>query len=102
MGGAVFPYGRGNSSNADLLQKDLIPACQAFQNCCISAPDPMAGHCRPRPPPETPKRTQTSLAQSLVRLLFLSLGFWYTQGFDCAFQESLFPSPCRSSIIKSC
>ena len=57
----------------------------------ISAPDPTAGHCRPRPPPETPKHTQASLAQSLVGFLLLSPGFWYAQGFDYAFQESLFP-----------
>ena len=57
----------------------------------FSAPNPMSGHCRPTPPPETPEHSQASLAQYLVGSLFLSPGSWYAQGFVCTLQESLFP-----------
>ena len=57
----------------------------------FSAPDPAAGHCRRTPPLETPAHSQASLAQSLVGSLLLSPGSWYTQGFVCALQESVFP-----------
>ena len=54
----------------------------------FSAPDPTAGHCRPTPPPTTPRHSQASLAQSLpVGSLFLSPGSWCAQGFVCALQE---------------
>ena len=58
----------------------------------FSAPDPAAGHCGPTPPPETPRHSQASLAQSLMGTLFLSLGSWCTQGFICALQESVSPA----------
>ena len=57
----------------------------------LSDPNPVTGHCLPTPPPETPGHSWVSLGQSLVGLLLLSPGFWYAQGFDYAFQESLFP-----------
>ena len=57
MGGAVFPYGKGNGSNADLLPEDLSQQARPSRTSVISAPDPMVGHCRPRPPPESPKHT---------------------------------------------
>ena len=78
-------YDRGNEGNGDLLQKGLC------QYCCIQCPDPTAGHCRLTPPLETPGHSQASLAQSLVGTLLLSPGSWYTQGFVCALQESVFP-----------
>ena len=40
--------------------------------------DTTAGLCRPTLPPETPGHSQASLAQSLVRTLFLSPGSWCT------------------------
>lgn len=67
----------------DLFQKDL---CQY-----VSVPDPMAGHCQPMPPPETPRHSQPSLAQSLVGSLLLSPGSWWVHLYVCAHQESLFP-----------
>ena len=78
----------------------------SFRRACartvvFSAPDPEAGHCRPLPLPETPGRSQASLAQSLVGSLLLSPRSWCTQGFVCARQESVFPQSCRSSVIKS-
>ena len=57
----------------------------------LSAPDPAAGRCRPTPPPETPAHSQESLGQSLVGSLLLSPGYWCTQGFVCALQESVSP-----------
>ena len=57
----------------------------------FSTPNPAGGHCWPTPPSETPRHSQTSLDQSLVEALFLSPGFWCTQGFVCALQGSVSP-----------
>ena len=57
----------------------------------FSAPDPAAGHCQLTPLLETLLHSQASLDQSLVGSLLLSPGFWCTQGFVCAFQESVSP-----------
>ena len=73
-------YGRGN-----LLQEGLC------LHCCIHCPDPMAGHCQPMPPPETPGHSQASLAQSLMGSLILSPGSWCVQGFAFDLQESVSP-----------
>ena len=62
----------------------------------VSAPNPAAGHCWPRPPPETPGHSQASLSQSLMRSLLLSPGSWCAQGFVCALQGSVSPF-CISS-----
>ena len=61
----------------------------------LSAPDPAAGHCRPRPPPETPGHSRASLGQSLVGPLLLSSGSWCTQSFVCTHQESISPVLCK-------
>ena len=50
----------------------------------LSAPNPIAGHRRPTPPPETPGHSQASLNQSLVGSLLLSPGSWCAQGSVCA------------------
>ena len=71
-------------------------ACTA----ALSTHDATAGHCRPTPPLETPGHSQASLGQSLVGSMFLSPGFWCTQGFVCALRV-LFPQSCVSSVIKS-
>ena len=65
-------------------------------------PDPTAGFCGATPPIETPKHSQTSLAQSPVGSQLLSPASWCTQGFVCVLQDSLFPQSRGSSIIKSC
>ena len=57
----------------------------------LSAPDPAAGHCQPRPPPETPGHLRASLGQSLVGDCSFLLGPG-AQGSVCALQQS-FPSP---------
>ena len=57
----------------------------------LSAPDPVAGHCRATPLLETPGPSQASLAQSLVGSLLLSPGSWWAHRYVCAHQESLFP-----------
>ena len=45
----------------------------------FSASDPSAGHCRPRPLPETPGYSQAMLVQFLLGTLLLSPGSWCTQ-----------------------
>ena len=67
------------------------PACTGTLN----APDHVAGHCRPTPPPEASGHPQASLGQSLVGSLLLSTGSWYAQGFVCALQESVSPVLCK-------
>ena len=47
-------YGGGNEGNGDLLQK--APGIIVT----LSAPSPAAGHCQPRPLPETPEHSQAS------------------------------------------
>ena len=42
----------------------------------LSAPDPVAGHYQPTPPPETPVYSQARLGQSLVGSLLLYLLLW--------------------------
>ena len=50
----------------------------------LSAPSPVAGHCRPTPLLETPGHSWASLGQSLVGSLLLSPVSWCTQGSVCA------------------
>ena len=61
----------------------------------LSAPDPAAGHCQPRPPLETPGHSWANQGQSLMRSLLLSPGSWCAQGFVCALQESVSPVLCK-------
>ena len=82
-------YGGGNEDNGNLLQK--VPCRHCYTQC----PQPCS-----RPPPthastETLGHSRASLGQSLVRLLLLSLGSWYAQGFVCALQESVSPVLCK-------
>ena len=66
----------------------------------FSSPDPMADHCRPMPPPETPGHSQGRLAQSPVGSLLLSPGSWCAQGFLVP-SKSLFPPYFGSFVVKS-
>ena len=61
----------------------------------LSAPKPAAGHCWPRPLPETPGHSWASLSQSLVGSLLLSLGSWCIQSSICALQDSVSPVLCK-------
>ena len=61
-----------------------------------SAPKPVAGHCRPTPPPEAPAHSWASLGQSLVGSLLLSPGTLCTR-FCCALQETISQSCVSSS-----
>ena len=61
----------------------------------LSAPNPAAGHCQPKPLPETPGHSWASLGQSLLGSLFLSPGPWCAQGFVCTLQESVYPVLCK-------
>ena len=72
----------------------------SFKRSCacaaaLSAPNPAADHHRPMPLPEAPGHSQVSLGQPLVGSLLLSPGSWYTQGFVCALQASVFPVLCK-------
>ena len=87
--------GEGNEDNGDLLQE--VPCMHCHTQCL----DPAAGHHRPTPPPDAPGHPQTSLGQSLVGSLLLSLGSWCTQGVFCvcvcvcALQQSASPVLCK-------
>ena len=59
--------GEGNEDNGNLLQE--VPRMHCHTQCL----NPAAGHHRPTPP-DTPGHPQTSLGQSLVGSLLLSLG----------------------------
>ena len=61
----------------------------------FSAHNPAAGHCQPKPLPESPGHSWASLGQSLVRSLLLSPGSWCAQGVVCALQECVSPVLCK-------
>ena len=85
-------YGRGNG---DLLQKDLCQNTLHLPGLLYSVlltPQQAIDNlhlCRRL----LDTHTQVWLTHSLVGSLFLSSGFWCTQGFVCALQES-FPHSC--------
>ena len=54
------------------------------------------------PPPETPKHSQASLAQSLVGVTAPFSWALMCTRFCCAPEESLSPQSCGSSVMKSC
>ena len=56
----------------------------ASRTVVVSSPDPMAGPCQPKPPPETPGQSQASPAQSLVGSFLLSPESWCKEGFVVA------------------
>ena len=62
----------------------------------LSAPNPVAGHRQPTPPPETPGHSQASLGQSLVGSLLLSPGPGAHKVLFVP-SKSLFPQSCVSS-----
>ena len=68
------------------------------RTAALNAPNPVAGHHQPTPPPETPGHSRANLGQSLVGSLLLSPGSWCTQG--CFFfvpSKNLFPQFCVGS-----
>ena len=63
----------------------------------------MAGYCWPTPPPEIPRRSQASLAQSLAGSLLLSPRFWCAQGFVYTLQvKVLVLTLCYTVNSSSC
>ena len=83
-------YGGDNEDNGDLLQK--VPCT----HCYTQAPNPAAGQHWPTPPLKTPGHSWTSLGQSPVGSLLLSLG---SGAHKLIFvpSKSLFPQSCVSS-----
>ena len=79
------------------VMKIMVTSFKRSHACtaALSAPDPTAGYHGPSPPPETSGHSQASLGQFLVGSLLLSPGFRCTQGFVCAFQESVSPVLCK-------
>ena len=75
--------------NDDPFQEDLFQLAATSRNAAASAPDPVAGCCWPKPPPETPRHSQASLAQSLIGSLLLPPGPWCLQDFVCVLQVSV-------------
>ena len=77
--------------------KILVTSFERSHACtaALSDPNPVAGHCRPTPPPETSGHLQANLGQSLVGSLLISLGSSCKQGFVCALQESVSPVLCK-------
>ena len=61
-------YGEDNEDNGNLLQRPHA------HTAVPSAPDTVAGHRQPTPPPEIPGYSQASLGQSLVPSLLFSPG----------------------------
>ena len=82
-------YGGGNEDNDDLLQK--VPCMHCRTQCPQSCSRPPLTHSLP----ETPGHSWASLGPSLVGSLLLSPGFWCTQSFVCALQESISSVLCK-------
>ena len=98
MGGAVFPS-CCLTWRQTMLEVMKIMGTSFKRSCActatLSALNATPGHHQPTPPLETPGPSWASLGQSLVESLLLSPGFWCTQGFVCAFQESVSPVLCK-------
>ena len=98
MGGAVFPpcYLTWGQTMVEVM-KIMATSFKKSHACtaALSAPNPVAGHSRLTPPPETPGHSRANLGQSLVGSLLLSPGSWCTKGSVCALQESVSPVLCK-------
>ena len=79
------------------VMKIMVTSFQRSHACTatLSAPNPAAGHCQPKPLLETAGHSWASLGQSLLGSLFLSPGPWCAQGFVCTLQESVYPVLCK-------
>ena len=98
--GLCFLPGRGNGGKGDLLQKDLCQHATVPRTVIFNTPNSVAGHCWPKPLPETPGHSQAILAQSFVGSCCFIL---VSGGHNILLvpSESLFPQSCGSSVIKS-
>jgi len=90
-------YDRGNGSNGNFLQKDLCQHTAAPRTVVVSAPDPVAGHCRPHLCWRLPALPGKSGSVSYGATAPFFCVLVHTR-FCCALQES---QACGSSEIKS-
>ena len=61
----------------------------------LSAPNPAAGHCQPRPPPATPGHSRASLGQVFCGVTAPFSWVLVHTGSVCALQESISPVLCK-------
>ena len=98
MGRVVFPP-CCLTWDQTMVEVMKIMATSFKRSCALTAahiaPDPAAGYHKPTPLPEIPGHSQATLGQSLLGSLLLSLGFWSSQCFVCALQESVSPVLCK-------
>ena len=83
----LFTWGQ----NMVEVMKIMATSFKSSHTCIatLSAPNPTAGHHRPRSLLETPGHSRANLGQSHVGSLLLSPGSWCTQGSVCALQKSI-------------
>ena len=94
----LFTWGQTKMEVMKIMVTSFKRSCA--RTAVLSAPDPAAGHHRPRHLPETPGHSWASLGQSVVGSLLLSHGCWCAQVLSVP-SKSLFPQSCVSSVIKS-
>ena len=89
----LFTWGQ----NMVEVMKIMATSFKSSHTCIatLSAPNPTAGHHRPRSLLETPGHSRANLGQSHVGSLLLSPGSWCTQGSVCALQEFVSPVLCK-------
>ena len=77
------------------VTKIMATPFKSALTAALSSPNPVAGHSRPLPMPETPGHSWASLGHSFVESPLLSPVSWCTQGFVFALQESVSPVLCE-------
>ena len=82
MGGSSVIYLGPKSDGCNEDSGDLLQKVSCMQTT-LSIPSPVAIHCLPMSPLETPGHLWASLGQSLVGSLLLSPGFWCAQSSVC-------------------
>ena len=91
----------GLRPNCGRVIKVMVTSFKRICACTLvfSAPDPLAGHCWPTPPPDPSGHSAASLAQLLVGTLLLLPGSWFAQGLFVP-SKSIFPQSHWSTVFK--